>query len=150
MPGNIVHLILTGYSSYTWNTGSNQDYVDITKPGTYSVLFTDNNGCKGADSIQVSYINCASVYIPNAFTPNGNGVNDVFRPFFPSPISNYHIEIYNRWGNKVYENNKSNAGWDGTYQSSLQPAGVYVYIFTFKKDIDGIEERRSGSLILIR
>jgi gliding motility-associated-like protein len=144
-----VHINLPGYINYNWSTGSTDGYIDIIKTGTYRVIVTDRNGCVGSDSVSISYFNCATVYIPNAFTPDGNKLNDVFKPIFPAPVSNYHLQIFNRLGNRVFESAKSGMGWDGKFQSADQPTGVYVYIITFT-DIDGINEKRTGTITLLR
>src|SRR5665213_311755 len=93
LPGNTsicrestLHINLPGYNSYSWSTGSSSSSVTIVKTGVYSVAVVDNNGCKGSDSITISNHTCVSVYIPNSFTPDGNGLNDIFRPIFPSPL----------------------------------------------------------------
>jgi gliding motility-associated-like protein len=140
---------LPGYNSYAWSTGSSSSSIDIVDTGVYSVTVIDNNGCKGSDSIMISNHTCVSVYIPNSFTPDGNGLNDIFRPIFPSPVSDYHIEIFNRWGQRVFESNNNIQGWDGSYQSKEQPLGVYVYVVTFK-NVDDIPEKRSGTVTLLR
>ena len=138
---------IPGYINYLWSTGSDKNFIDIMKPGIYSLMVTDRNGCKGTDSMKILYYNCDG--IPNAFTPNADGLNDVFRPVFPAPVSNYHLQIWNRWGLRVFESRNSAIGWDGKFKSVAQPIGVYVYIITFR-DINGMDVMKKGIVTLVR
>jgi len=147
--GNIVHIQLPNYRSYLWSTGSTLNFIDIINPGTYKVLVVDQNGCKGGDSIKIIFSDCPSVYIPNAFTPDGNGLNDMFKPILTAPVTNYHLLVFNRWGNRIFESSNSAGGWDGKLNGVDQPLGVYVFILTFT-DINGIQERKSGPITLLR
>ena len=65
-------------------------------------------------------------YIPNAFTPNGDGLNDTFGVIGEGVID-YNIQIYDRWGKLIFQSNGSNAEWDGTFENKVVPTGVYVY-----------------------
>ena len=148
--GNILKLQVPGYINYNWNTGDNRWFIDITKSGNYRLQVTDRNGCKGADSIRVLfYDNCIIIQIPNAFTPDNDGKNDAFIPFMPAPLPNYRMQVYNRWGQLVFETKETKKGWDGSYQAKQQPSGTYVYQVSFK-DFDGRQMKKSGTLILIR
>jgi gliding motility-associated-like protein len=147
---NIIRVHLSGYTNYNWSTGNAQDFINITQSGTYGLQVTDKNGCIGSDSMKVFfYTNCVLIQIPNAFTPDGNGKNEEFKPFIPVPVSNYHMQIWNRWGQQVFETRNVIKGWDGAFQSKIQPAGGYVYSITLK-DINGVNVKRTGTLILIR
>lgn len=89
-----------------------------------------------------------SLHIPSGFTPNGDGLNDVFEikgRFF----SSYTLLIYNRLGNVVYEGNAADAGWDGTYQGELLPAGAYAYELN-AESASGASRRRTGTITLLR
>ena len=85
------------------------------------------------------------LYVPNSFTPNGDGTNDFFKFSTYRPCMTYSIEIYNRWGLKIYENDDAgNMEWDGRYQNEMVPADVYVYI------LKNEEQQRTGVINLIR
>ena len=88
------------------------------------------------------------VYLPNAFTPNGDGNNDVFL-VRGKGIETLSVSIYNRWGNKVFETEDEIRGWDGTYKGSEQNSGVFVFIVqgTF---VNGKAFKESGDVELIR
>lgn len=147
--GNTVHINMVGYSKYLWSTGSTNSFIDITKSGNYKLDITDNNGCVGTDSLNIHYYNCSAVWIPTAFTPNADGLNELFKPTFPAPVTNYKMQVWNRWGVRVFETSNSSIGWDGRYRSDLQGTGVYIYSISFN-DIDGIAEKRNGTITLVR
>ena len=147
--GNVVHVFMPGYRNYFWSTGSTAASIDIIKSGTYSLMVTDRNGCKGTDSMKILYYNCPPVWIPNAFTPDADGLNDVFKPIFPAPVLNYHLQIWNRWGLRVFESRNSAIGWNGKFKSEPQPSAVYVYIITFR-DIDGVDVKKTGTVALLK
>ena len=99
----------------------------------------------------------AKIFVPNAFTPNKDGKNEVFIPrailIFNqtgNPILDYKFEIYNRWGEQIFESNDLNLGWDGTYKGRLCPTGTYVYIIKFGGDNNGIKYSFTGNINLIR
>ena len=84
-------------------------------------------GCIGAASSRITTKDCeAKIWFPNAFTPNGDGLNDVFRLKFPGRAANYHLEIFNRWGQRVFESMNPAAGWDGGRYGMQDPACTYV------------------------
>lgn len=148
--GNTLKVQVPGYINYNWSIGDNRWFLDITTSGTYGLRVTDRNGCKGSDSIDVVfYNNCIIIQIPNAFTPDNNGKNDVFIPFMPAPLPDYHMQVYSRWGQLIFETRDTKKGWDGYYQSKGQPSGTYVYAITFK-DLDGRYTKKSGTVILVR
>jgi gliding motility-associated-like protein len=89
------------------------------------------------------------IYIPNAFSPNGNGNNDLFQVFGKN-ISLVRLQIYNRWGEKVFDTPDINEGWDGSFKGSPQPAGVYVYQLTYFSGIETIAKSAKGSVTIVR
>jgi gliding motility-associated-like protein len=102
-------------------------------PTTYTVLVTNANGCTASDTVFVR-ITCSegAVHVPNAFTPNHDGRNDVFRPLGRAVKAIKHFAVYSRWGQCVYSvSNMSLAsetlGWDGTFNGQPMPMGTYVY-----------------------
>ncbi len=89
-----------------------------------------------------------SLYVPNTFTPNGDGKNDVFLAY-GTAIANFKIRIYNQWGQFVFESQSISQGWDGTFKGTLQPSGVYVYYIdvTFN---GGTSKMLKGTITLLR
>jgi len=77
--------------------------------------------------------------MPSAFTPNGDGLNDVFRVKYPFTVSAFSFAIFNRWGERVFQSNDITKGWDGTYNGTDQNAGAYVWMISFI-DTDNIKK----------
>ncbi len=115
---------------------------------TYTLVFTDVNGCVNEASITINVLKGARVYMPNVFSPNGDGSNDIL---FPLGIGVKAIEwkVFNRWGELVFVTTDFNIGWDGTFKGLPQPAGVYVYVMqvTF---MNNISQSYNGSVTLVR
>lgn len=105
--------------------------------------------CKDTFSQQVLIEPEINLYLPNAFSPNQDNLNEVFKPV-STGISNYELTIYNRWGAKIFEGR--NHGWDGTYKGKPSPEGTYLYQiqYEFKKKEGVKEEFKSGTLNLIK
>jgi len=136
-------------ASWLWNTGETSSQITVTKPGYYTVTVTIN-GCGTSDTINVA--NDCYMDIPNAFTPNGDGVNDYFFPrqMLTKGMTSFSMNIYNRWGQLIYQTtNIDGRGWDGNFNGQQQAEGVYVYIIdvTFQ---DGQTEHHQGNVTLLR
>jgi gliding motility-associated-like protein len=100
---------------------------------TYYLTVTDPNGCTYIDSVRVIY--SPEINIPSGFTPNGDGVNDVWNLQLLEEFPNADVQIYNRWGELLYEQkNGYRKAWDGTYEGKALPVGTYYYIIDMKTD----------------
>jgi gliding motility-associated-like protein len=88
------------------------------------------------------------VAFPDAFTPNGDGLNDVFRPVAPY-TKDFLMEIYNRWGEILFRTTELNTGWDGNYAGRPAPAGPYIYYIRLVDDAGAITEKK-GTVTLLR
>jgi len=121
-------------------------FFTMEASGTYSVTVLDpESGCSGTDSVSVIVVPARAVYLPGAFSPNADGINDAWRPRPGPEVESIHdLRVFDRWGNLVYESTSA-AAWDGRDQ----PAGYYVVQFTVRFQ-DGHEERRNGSILLLR
>jgi len=136
-------------ASWKWNTGETTPGITIVKPGDYYAVVTID-GCSSSDTVTVKR-DCY-MDIPNVFTPNGDGTNDYFFPrqMLTRGVITFKMDIYNRWGQNVYETtNTDGRGWDGAFNNIQQPEGVYVYLIdaTFK---DGQIEHHQGNVTLLR
>ena len=127
------------------------DGVAYSSPGDYTFTYTSSNGCDSVVEFHILYhpdkIPTVTVWLPNAFTPNRNGVNSIFRPVFNylEEIESYSLEIYNRWGGLVFRTEELSFGWDG----ANAPEGVYTCVVRYKPR-DGKEKIVKGSVTLIR
>ncbi len=91
------------------------------------------------------------IYVPKAFSPNGDGINDRLYPILVGIQQLYYFRVYNRWGNLIFETNSGNpaSGWDGKYKGLLQPVETYTWVAE-GIDIDGIIIKKSGNTILLK
>ncbi|MES2003504.1 MAG: M43 family zinc metalloprotease [Bacteroidota bacterium] len=137
------------YPTVNWSDGTTGSSIAISQTGMYGARVIDKYGCKGEDSIQVNFVKCVPIQIPGAFTPNHDGKNDTFKPLIGVQTSNYKMQIWNRWGQLLFETHNYTEGWNGTYLGQLQPNGAYVYFFSFT-DPDGVGVMRKGTVVLIR
>jgi len=121
-----------GYLTYNWIPGGQTTrYLVITQPGTYGLTVTDSNGCVARTSIWIDDFCPSDLYIPNAFTPTGNGINDYFLAYCEN-IQEFQMIIYDRWGQKLFESDDITTGWDGTFMGKQCPQGTYVYVVNYK------------------
>ncbi|HCS19760.1 MAG TPA: hypothetical protein DIW47_04210 [Bacteroidetes bacterium] len=118
-------------STYMWNDASNDSFKLISNTGVYKL--TVQNVCGiDADSISLVFQDCECIsYIPNAFTPNGDGLNDYFGPTF-CDIEDFHMIIFDRWGEIIFETDDMNKLWDGIYRGVPVPEGVFGYLIHFR------------------
>lgn len=135
---------------YQWNTGETTPQITIYRKGVYYMKSHYYCGTLYSDTIFVE--ECPidtnfTFYIPNSFSPNDDGINDSFQPVFYN-ITITNAEIYNRWGNLVYENNKQFL-WDGRYRGIECPEGVYFYKLTYKDVLNNFY-KKSGTVSLVR
>eukprot|EP01029_Cantina_marsupialis_P000987 TRINITY_DN107_c0_g4_i3.p1 TRINITY_DN107_c0_g4~~TRINITY_DN107_c0_g4_i3.p1 ORF type:complete len:1593 (-),score=279.76 TRINITY_DN107_c0_g4_i3:4486-9264(-) len=132
--------------TYLWQDGSTTSSYLVTQEGMYTLEYTDLNKCTGRDSVMI-YVEKYRIFVPNAFTPDGDGVNDVFGPVITGDITGQDIEmyIYNRWGELIYEFTDFGNGWDGTYKGRMANTGVYVWVMI----ING-KAKQDGTVSLIR
>jgi len=125
-----------GFDYYFWN-GSDEStsrYFTASDTGMYYVTVVDLNCCYNSDSVLVIP---SGVYLPNAFTPNNDGVNDVFEAkVLAGGILNFNMMIFSRWGQLVFESNDYFIGWDGTTNGEELPSGVYVYRVSYDVELD--------------
>lgn len=134
-------------SDLRWQDNSTGGSYLVTEPGTYAL--TASNVCgSSASEIHITPGACILV-IPNAFTPNSDGHNDLFRVKYPQFIQTFRMSIFDRWGRRVFETADARQGWDGNSNGQAQPAGTYVWMIYYH-DVLGNNVNRSGTLLLIR
>ncbi|HEY1871732.1 MAG TPA: gliding motility-associated C-terminal domain-containing protein, partial [Chitinophagaceae bacterium] len=139
-----------GYDSYTWNDvyTSNDSTYSVHLPGNYSVTVDNMCGSK-TDTINV-YDHCDfPIYFPNAFTPNGDHLNDVLRVPPENRNKLIQLKVYNRWGQLVFSTGIIGKGWDGNFKGAPQPAGVFTYYLEMQ-GLSGHALNQKGTVVLIR
>ena len=144
---------ISSMETYLWNTGETSQYIRSYNKGKFTVLVKNAIGCIAEDSINVTSDPDAvpnELFMPDAFTPNEDGVNDYFPENKYSNLSSpYNLKIYNRWGEQIYECNASNINWDGFYDNLMAPQDVYVYLVRYT-GCDGKERILRGTFNLLR
>jgi gliding motility-associated-like protein len=147
----------TNATTYLWDFGngnsantttvSNQTYYS---PGVYMAYLTVSNGdCIDIDSVIINvYEEGSTLYVPNAFTPNGDSINDIFLVGAIN-IKEFNMMIFDRWGLKMFESSDIKVGWDGTVNGKIVADGTYFHLIN-AKDIDNKEIRKQGTITLFK
>jgi gliding motility-associated-like protein len=135
--------------SYTWQNGLNSPYFSVTQSGTYTL--TISNQCGTAHAIKtINFGKCdLSIAVPNAFTPNGDGLNDMFKVHYYKMPQQFSMRIFNRNGMELFFTTDPGTGWDGFFNGASQPAGSYVWYIRYRDGKD-IDHELKGVLVLIR
>jgi gliding motility-associated-like protein len=149
-------------SSWYWDFGDG-NYSNLENPthnytetGSYTInlLVTDTLGCSDTASYLIEFDPEFTYYVPNTFTPDGDGLNQIFQPIFSSPIdqANYQMSIYNRWGEIIFETLDPNVGWDASYGTDGHACqtGTYTYLIFFGTTSNEEKQFISGHVNLIR
>jgi len=153
--GDTVQFIANGGINYNWSPPTYLNFSDIANPicspmedMDYCVVVGDIHDCKDTVCATVKVIYCDDFFIPNAFSPNGDGLNDRFL-VKGTCMTHYNFRIQNRWGQTVFESKHSGESWDGTFNGVKQDAGVYFY-YAEVSFINGKKIIQKGDLTLIR
>lgn len=140
---------------YLWTPSFGLSCDDCSNPiatpyltSDYTVLVTDSLGCIGSADFTLFVGEPLDLYIPNAFTPNGDGQNDVFEVYGVG-ISQVELTVYNRWGQEVFQASSNRPQWDGMYKGKMQPPGMYSYLVEVWLLGDHVVKQK-GSVALIR
>jgi gliding motility-associated-like protein len=154
LAGTALTLTTTSNASTTWNADALLSCTYCLSPVTRPqlphqfVVNAVNNYCSATDTVNVSIKeNPNGFYVPNAFTPNGNGVNDVLLAFGNAKY--FEFSIYNRWGEMIFRSSKIAEGWNGYHKGKLQPYGSYVYKINYTLSTDNKQRMQTGTVILI-
>lgn len=131
--------------NYLWNTGETTATIVVATPGLYWV--TSTTEClERSDTILVT--SCSFIDVPNAFTPNGDGINDWLTVLCSDCEAFQSLVIYNRWGEQVFETNDYNIGWDGNWNNESQPLGSYAFVLSYFDG--GVLSYKKGHITLVR
>lgn len=137
----------SNYDSYLWSTGQTTPAIQVNQVGTYYVTVTKNS-CTAADTIQVVPGDC-DVYIPSAFTPNDDNLNETFGVIDNVALQYFSLEIYSKWGELIFKSNDVTRKWDGTFKGKKMPNGNYLWMLNYT-NIRGRKFYEQGTVMLIR
>ncbi|MCF0190305.1 MAG: gliding motility-associated C-terminal domain-containing protein [Marinilabiliaceae bacterium] len=146
------------YTVSEWAMGSATRLFDkdpvyqFQETGDYVISLKVTNevsGCWSVDSTHTVKVTDSDIDFPDVFTPNGDGVNDEFRPAYKS-IKNYKLTVYNRWGRRIYTSTNLETGWDGKDGGTKAAEGVYMYICEADGYDKGVHFVKKGSVTLMR
>jgi gliding motility-associated-like protein len=134
---------------FVWNTGIATSAITVNQSGTY--IYSGTNECgEQTDSIKLGLRECSCVmFVPNAFSPNGDGLNDVFIPVTECTAERFMLNIYNRYGELVFQSYQPAEGWDGYYKSKPANVGTYFYYMRYQNVKTDMTEKK-GDLTLVR
>ena len=141
-----------GYKNFWLKSADSSTSIIANDTGYYFLMVINEKGCKILDSAHVLQRCPPLLYMPSAFTPNGDTLNDYFRPI-SNDVTGFEMQIYNRWGERIYTTDKLDPGWDGTFQNEKSPAGTYLYFVTYtgySKTGEIVEKYLNGSFTLLR
>ena len=102
----------------------------ISADRSFFIRFSNGDCASSLSEIDIKVFDSTIIYVPNAFTPNNDRLNDRFHVIVQGRVKSFHISVYNRFGNVVYSANDINESWDGTLRGAPSPSGVYVYVIT--------------------
>jgi gliding motility-associated-like protein len=125
------------------------DFPEV-RERTVTLTGDDGRGCRVVDSVQIRTDKQQFIFVPNVFTPNGDGMNDELK--LETAGVDYTLTIYDRWGSKVYTGNQDDAPWNGQVNNSGEPVpeGVYIFQMEVNKTVSGETFERSGTVTVIR
>ena len=134
--------------NYLWQNNTTSPTFIATQPGLYYLTASNSCGSK-SDSVNITNGNC-TVYFPNAFTPNGDNNNDIFKALFVDDVASYELQVYNRYGQVVFKTNDKSTGWNGKFNTIDQPNGMYVWIAKYSTLSKAELKEVKGTINLIR
>ena len=136
--------------TYLWSTGATTSQV-LTNIFTRDYTLTaDNNGCKGYDAMHVKVLSACLIKMPNAFTPNRDGINDLLRATNADLAKNFSLKIFNRVGQLVFSTNNPLEGWDGIFKGNPAETATYVWMLSYTDPWNGKAVKEKGTSILLR
>lgn len=146
----------SGAINYVWLPDEALNNPNISDPlatplqtTIYTLYGSDLNGCRKSDTTEIVILSDQLIVAPSAFSPNGDGLNDIYLPIIKGALILKDFSIFNRWGEKIFSTNNTSNGWDGTFKGNEQEIGTYIYIIHLENYLgESIIEK--GNLTLIR
>lgn len=150
--GETAILTASGGNTYSWSNGDATAQISVSPAQNTYYIVTVSNSANCTDSagilVQVNIIEEPQPLIPTAFSPNGDGINDVFNILNRDKFTVSIFHIYNRWGELIFSD--ATSGWDGTYKQTEQPIGTYVFYVALKSIATGKQHSFKGNVTLLR
>ncbi len=135
---------------YLWQDNSTDSVYHVTSNGIYSVTVSNSCG-SSTDAVKVwVHADECELHIPTGFSPNNDGVNDLFRAISFCSVPKFDLHIYNRWGELVFETTDIQSGWNGIFRNAPQPMDVFAYYASYYNECEGAEKHVAGNVSLIR
>jgi gliding motility-associated-like protein len=156
--GESINFNASGGSTYRWTPATNLSDSEVNNPVgyypetgyfDYNVYIKSDYGCEGNDSIKVQVVNQSAIFVPSAFSPNGDGLNETLRPIGIGYRNMNFFRVFNRWGQQVFYTTKFNEGWNGIFKGTVQDIGTYFWVLSMTNRF-GKEELVKGDCILVR
>lgn len=147
--------LLSPNAELTWPGLSDDAFLTVSSGGSYTYQAENNCGILESTLVLVSDDCSCPTFVPNAFTPNSDGLNDLFIPEVGCPVDNYKLSIFNRWGQEIFVSEDETIHWNGASENGgdyFAPDGVYFYLLEFENNLKSIREVKqfSGNVTLLR
>jgi gliding motility-associated-like protein len=145
-----------GFTQYAWspayglnNSAAQNPIATLDKNTSYTVTATNAQGCSGLGVLNIKVYKGPDIYVPNVFSPNGDGRNDVLKPVTVGITAFKYFNVYNRWGQMIFSTKDASMGWNGRLNHTLQGSDTFVWM---AEGVDGKGNvvNRRGTVTLIR
>lgn len=136
-------------SNYKWQDSTNVPIYTVTEPGFYAVVA--NNACgRATDSVEVQLKDCdCQVWLPTAFSPNGDGRNDYFRPIYRCELADFKLSVYDRWGARIYYSTDPQVAWTGRQGGIALNVGTYVWVMEYRNANSQELFKKTGTVTVV-
>ncbi len=137
--------------AYRWNTGDTTCCITVSETGVYTITIT-GEGCPAfTDTVHIKISDCENcLFVPSAYTPNGDGRNDYFKVIPSCPINTFTLRIFNRWGQEVFTTQDVHKGWDGMHGADIADVGTYFYLVEYNTAWSTEMKTTKGDILLMR
>ncbi|MCU7547540.1 gliding motility-associated C-terminal domain-containing protein [Chitinophagaceae bacterium LB-8] len=148
--GSVELAALASFKQYLWSNSASTPLIEVRDPGMYWLEVVDHNNCKQRDTVLVRQKECGKrFYVPNIFTPNGDGRNETFKPVLYDNTKQYRFSVYNRWGQLVFTSSEPGKGWDGRINGKSQDANVFLWTCTYQFSGEPVRSEK-GTVVLAK
>jgi gliding motility-associated-like protein len=156
LPLHAIDVNNTGFLNYAWspayglsNPFAKDPVAILNRDIQYTVVAQNAFGCTGTDDIKIKVYKGPEIYVPNIFTPDGDGLNDVLKPIIIGMKAFHYFRVFNRYGQMIFATANASNGWDGYFKASKQPFATYIWMAE-AVDYLGNTIQRKGTVILLR